>query len=122
MYNKIVPSAEAKEPSDSEARRHLNRAGDAAKDAGEDIKTSAYEVKEALKDGARGYGNTLQDRYASCLNIAFPNHISNLVHHGSCPLRTICSASEVKLRLFCHHLLDQFLYHTTSAPASQSML
>ena len=62
MYNKIVPSAEAKELSDSEARRHLNRAGDAAKDAGEDIKTSAYEVKEALKDGARGYGNTLQDR------------------------------------------------------------
>lgn len=60
VYNKIVPSAEAKE--ESEARRHLNRAGDAAKDAGEDIKTSAYEVKEALKDGARGYGNNLQDR------------------------------------------------------------
>lgn len=62
VYNKIVPSAEAKEPTDSEARRHLHRAGDAAKDAGEDIKTSAYEVKEALKDGARGYGNNLADK------------------------------------------------------------
>lgn len=68
VYNKIVPSAEAKE-SDSEARRHLNRAGDAAKDAGEDLKTSAYEVKEALKDSARGYGNTLQDRQAAALSI-----------------------------------------------------
>lgn len=62
VYNKIVPSAEAKEQTESEARRHLHRAGDAAKDAGEDIKTSAYEVKEAFKDGARGYGNTLHDR------------------------------------------------------------
>ena len=69
VYNKIVPSAEAKESSDSEARRHLNRAGDAAKDAGEDLKTSAYEVKEALKDSARGYGNTLQDRQAAALSM-----------------------------------------------------
>ena len=68
MYNKIVPSAEAKE--ESEARRHLNRSGDAAKDAGEDIKTSAYELKEAVKDSARGYGNNLQDRQVMQLSLA----------------------------------------------------
>lgn len=61
MYNKIVPSAEAKEP--SEARQHLNRAGDAAEDAGRDIKTSAHELKEAVADGARSYGRNARERY-----------------------------------------------------------
>ena len=71
MYNKIVPSAEAKEP--SEVRQHLNRAGDAAQDAGRDVKTSAYELKEAVTDGARSYGRAAQDRcaYQACLPVAF---------------------------------------------------
>ncbi|DBA79723.1 TPA: hypothetical protein ACH3X1_008392 [Trebouxia sp. C0004] len=60
VYNKIVPSAEAKEP--SEARQHLHNAGDAASDAGKDIKTSAYELKEAVADSARDYGRKAQDR------------------------------------------------------------
>ena len=60
VYNKIVPSAEAKEPSD--ARQHLNRAGDAAGDAGSDIRNSAYELKEAVKDGARQYGRDARER------------------------------------------------------------
>lgn len=59
VYNKIVPSAEAKE---SEARQHLHRAGDAAEHAGQDLKTSAYELKEAVTDSARGYGRAAQDR------------------------------------------------------------
>ena len=60
VYNKIVPSAEAKES--SEARQHLHNAGDAASDAGKDIKTSAYELKEAVADSARDYGRKAQDR------------------------------------------------------------
>jgi len=60
VYNKVVPSAEAKEP--SEARQHLHNAGDAASDAGKDIKTSAYELKEAVADSARDYGRKAQDR------------------------------------------------------------
>ena len=60
IYNKIVPSAEAQEP--TEARQHLRNAGDAASDAGKDIKTSAYELKEAVTDGARDYGRKAQDR------------------------------------------------------------
>ena len=59
VYNKIVPSAEAKE---SEARQHLHRAGDAAEHAGQDLKTSAHEVKEAIGDSARSYGRAAQDR------------------------------------------------------------
>lgn len=66
VYNKIVPSAEAKES--SEARQHLNRAGDAAEDAGRDIKTSAHELKEAVADGARGYGRAARDRCCSLLD------------------------------------------------------
>ena len=62
VYNKIVPSAEAKES--SEARQHLDRAGDAAGDAGRDLKTSAYELKEAVKDGARSYGDSARERLA----------------------------------------------------------
>ncbi len=61
VYNKIMPSAEAKEP--SEARQHLHRAGDAAEDAGRDLKTSAYELKEAVSDSARGYGRAATGRY-----------------------------------------------------------
>ncbi|DBA83553.1 TPA: hypothetical protein ACH3X2_006472 [Trebouxia sp. C0005] len=60
VYNKIVPSAEAKEP--SEARQHLHNAGDAASHAGKDLKTSAYELKEAVADSARDYGRKAQDR------------------------------------------------------------
>lgn len=60
VYNKVVPSAEAKEP--SEARQHLHNAGDAASDAGKDVKTSAYELKEAAADSARDYGRKAQDR------------------------------------------------------------
>ncbi|KAL3161850.1 hypothetical protein ABBQ38_008940 [Trebouxia sp. C0009 RCD-2024] len=59
VYNKIVPSAKAKE---SEARQHLHRAGDAAEHAGQDLKTSAHELKEAVTDSARGYGRAAQDR------------------------------------------------------------
>lgn len=59
VYNKIVPSAEAKE---SEARQHMHRAGDAAEHAGQDLKTSAHELKEAVTDSARGYGRAAQDR------------------------------------------------------------
>ena len=59
MYNKIVPSAEAKE---SESRQHLHRAGDAAEHAGQDLKTSAHELKEAVADSARSYGRAAQDR------------------------------------------------------------
>lgn len=59
IYNKVVPSAEAKE---SEARQHLHQAGDAAEHAGQDLKTSAHEVKEAIADSARSYGRAAQDR------------------------------------------------------------
>lgn len=71
VYNKIVPSAEAKE---SEARQHLHRAGDAAEHAGQDLKTSAHEIKEAVADSARGYGRAAQDR---C-------HISTCPAHDTC--------------------------------------
>ena len=60
VYNKIVPSAEAKE---SESRQHLHRAGDAAEHAGQDLKTSAHELKEAVTDSARSYGRAAQDRW-----------------------------------------------------------
>ena len=70
VYNKIVPSAEAKES--SEARQHLNKAGDAAQDAGRDIKTSAYELKEAVADGARDYGRAARDRCTCCMTCFLP--------------------------------------------------
>lgn len=73
MYNKIVPSAEAKE---SEARQHLHRAGDAAEHAGQDLKTSAHELKEAVTDSARSYGRAAQDR---C-------HINTCPAHDTCHL------------------------------------
>ena len=68
VYNKIVPSAEAKE---SEARQHMHRAGDAAEHAAQDLKTSAHELKEAVTDSARSYSRAAQDRY----------HITNYTLH-----------------------------------------
>lgn len=102
MYNKIVPSAEAKE--ESEARRHLNRSGDAAKDAGDDIKTSAYELKEAVKDSARGYGNNLQERQVMPFSIACTpqQRVPEALLQPS-PYCTYCSHTACTAQSPCHH-------------------